>query len=59
MIAICSLIAMGIWYFTDFGFWPVLGVIVVAVLINGWLATWEDELPGGFYNPGRTSEDEK
>ena len=59
MTVVCSVIATGVWYFTDFGFWPALGIIVAAVLVNGWLATWEDEQPGGFNNPDHRSKDEK
>jgi hypothetical protein len=35
-----------------------LPVIAVALLINGWLATFEDDLPGGFHNPKKTHADE-
>ena len=34
-----------------FGFWTIFVIIVVAILINGWIAGWEDDRPGGFHNP--------
>jgi hypothetical protein len=33
------------------GFWIAAGVIALAILINGAVATIEDELPGGYHNP--------
>lgn len=29
-------------------------IVAAAILINGWFATLEDDLPGGFHNPGGT-----
>jgi hypothetical protein len=56
------LLGLGIWgtallgavamsYFAKLNFWLCLGIVVGAVLINGWVATLEDDLPGGFNNP--------
>ena len=39
----------GIW--TGLGFWPAFVLIVLSLMFNGWLATFEDEAPGGFNNP--------
>jgi hypothetical protein len=36
-------------------FWPVLATVLIALLVNGLLATLEDDLPGGFNNPDGTS----
>jgi hypothetical protein len=36
-------------------FLPVFGLAVVAVLVNGAVATLEDDLPGGFNNPDGTA----
>lgn len=37
-------------------FWWVFGVAALAILANGFLATLEDDLPGGFDNPdGRST----
>lgn len=33
------------------GFWVGFGLTAVAMFVNGWLATVEDEQPGGFHNP--------
>lgn len=30
-------------------------IVAAAILINGWVATFEDNLPGGFNNPDGTS----
>jgi hypothetical protein len=32
-------------------YWLALGIIVVAMLVNGFLAEWEDNQPGGFNAP--------
>lgn len=32
-------------------FWACLAIVLVGLLINGWLAAWEDDQPDGFYNP--------
>ncbi len=40
---------------TSVSFWAVFVVGVAAVLANGFLATLEDDLPGGFNNPDGTS----
>jgi hypothetical protein len=37
--------------FSDLPFWACFAITLFAVLVNGWLATWEDEQPGGFDNP--------
>lgn len=41
--------------FTPLSFWAVLAIIVGSVLINGLVATVEDDLPGGFNNPNGKS----
>lgn len=56
LIPIASLgIAATIGYFfgrwTGIGFWVAFAIVYVAMLINGWVATLEDEQPGGFNNP--------
>lgn len=35
-------------------FWWAFLIVVVAILINGWAATLEDDLPGGFNSPDGT-----
>ncbi len=46
-----ALIALLVSAFTTLGFWPVFVIVVIAVLVNGVVATVEDEMPGGFNNP--------
>lgn len=41
--------------FTPLSIWAALAIIAGSVLINGLLATVEDDLPGGFNNPNGTS----
>jgi hypothetical protein len=36
---------------TSLPFWACFPMVVVAVLLNSWLAEWEDNQPGGFNNP--------
>jgi hypothetical protein len=48
---IAALAALAFSTFTGLPFWAGLGIAVVALLINGWLAEWEDNQPGGFNNP--------
>lgn len=38
-------------WLADLPFWPAFVVALLAMLINGGLATLEDDLPGGFNNP--------
>ena len=37
-------------HFAKLNFWLCLGITVVAFVVNGWVATLEDDLPGGFNN---------
>ena len=53
-ISIVAAISAAVCHFTKLGFWPVFGITVVALLINGFVATIEDDLPGGFNNPDGT-----
>jgi hypothetical protein len=32
-------------------FWSMLGIFIAVILVNGLIATVEDDLPGGFNNP--------
>jgi hypothetical protein len=43
--------AVAISHFAKLNLWACLGVAVGAILINGWVITLEDDLPGGFNNP--------
>jgi hypothetical protein len=50
-ISLVSVLALGVSYFFGFSYWLAFAVILAAMLINGIVATVEDELPGGFNNP--------
>jgi hypothetical protein len=54
-IAVLAAIAFGASHALGLSFLPVLALTVAAVLVNGLLATLEDDLPGGFNNPDGTA----
>ena len=54
-IAVLAAIAFGASYLLGLSFLPVFVLTVAAVLVNGLLATLEDDLPGGFNNPDGTA----
>jgi hypothetical protein len=45
------LIAATVSHFAQLNFWLCLAITGGALLVNGWLATLEDDLPGGFNDP--------
>jgi|SRR5450631_1325629 hypothetical protein len=56
------LLGLGIWgtallgavalsHFAKLNIWACLGMVAAAIVINGLVATLEDDLPGGFSNP--------
>jgi hypothetical protein len=53
-IAVLAAVALGASYLLGLSFLPVFVLTVAAVLANGFLATLEDDLPGGFNNPDGT-----
>ena len=38
------------------GFWLGFGLVAFGMFVNGWIATIEDEGPGGFNNPRATGK---
>ena len=54
-IAVLAAIAFGASYLLGLSFLPVFVLTVAAVLVNGLVATLEDDLPGGFNNPDGTA----
>ena len=40
--------------FTRAPFWLAFGIAVVALFVNGWVATLEDDISGGLNNPDGT-----
>jgi len=57
-MAVAALLAYGVNAWFGLNFWIAFGIAVVALLIVGWLAVIEDEMPGGFNNP-KTDQDKK
>ena len=55
-LTIAAIIGALISMFSDLPFWASFIIVVVAMALNGILAEYEDNLPGGFNNP--MSEDE-
>lgn len=51
MISICAIIAALLARWLHLNFWLMLGIVIFGVLVNGIIANWEDEQPGGFHNP--------
>jgi hypothetical protein len=49
-------------YFVNkyFGMIPaiVIAVVPLALVVNGWVAEWEDRRPGGFLNPNGEKDDD-
>ena len=50
-VGIAALAALALSTFSGLSFWACLGIAVMPLLVNGWLADWEDNQPGGFNNP--------
>jgi hypothetical protein len=36
---------------TGLSFWAAFGLVIIGMIVNGFIATWEDHRPGGFNNP--------
>ena len=51
VLTVASLIAAGLHAWTSLNFWACLELVVFGILINGIIATIEDDMPGGFNNP--------
>ncbi len=49
-----ALLAAGLAAISKMGFWWSFLIVAGAILFNGWVATFEDDLPGGFNNPDGT-----
>ena len=46
-----AVLAAGLSAFAHMAFWWSFLIIAGAIAVNGWVATLEDDLPGGFNNP--------
>jgi len=53
-LGVVALVGAGFSAFSGIGFWWAFVIVAAAILINGWVATLEDDLPGGFNNPDGT-----
>jgi hypothetical protein len=50
-LAIAIAIGLGLWWFVGLSLWLGVPLALAALMINGFLAEWEDDRPGGFNNP--------
>ena len=50
-LSIAALIGYLLSLFTELSFWLAFGIVAFAMIANGMLAEYEDNLPGGFNNP--------
>jgi len=55
-VLIVAAVAVGIAAAAGWGFWWTFGILAVAILANGWFATLEDDMPGGFNNPDSSAD---
>ena len=53
-LGLAALIGAGLSAISGLAFWWAFLIVAAAILINGWVATLEDDLPGGFNNPDGT-----
>jgi hypothetical protein len=53
-MSVVALLAAGLSAASGLAFWWAFLIVAGAILINGWVATLEDDLPGGFNNPDGT-----
>jgi hypothetical protein len=53
-LGVVALIGAGLAAVSGIAFWWAFLIVAAAILINGWVATLEDDLPGGFNNPDGT-----
>ena len=56
-LTVCGVIALGVSYFSGLSFWVTFGIAVVALLVNGVIVTFEDELPGGLKTTNGKSQE--
>ncbi len=53
-LLIIFIVAAGVNYLFGFSYWIAFAMTAGAIIINGIIATIEDDLPGGFNNPDGT-----
>lgn len=54
-LVVVALLAADLSAISSLKFWWAFLIVAGAIMINGWLATLEDDLPGGFNNPDGTN----
>ncbi len=57
-LVIAALVGFFLGKWSGLGFWITFFIVAAAILINGWIAAWEDDRPGGFHNPKIDKKDE-
>ena len=40
--SVAIIVALALCYFFDLSFWPCLGIVILAGILNGFFAEWED-----------------
>lgn len=58
-VCIAALAGWFLHWVTGLGFLPSFAIGAAALLINGWIATIEDNQPGGFDNPTKLTDGNK
>jgi hypothetical protein len=53
-LLVVAVVAGGLSAASGMAFWWAFLLVAGAILVNGWVATLEDDLPGGFNNPDGT-----
>ena len=47
-MVIAATVALAVHVWGGMPYWAAFAITLIALLLNGWLATWEDNQPGGF-----------
>ena len=50
-MVIVATVALALHVWVGMPYWGAFAITLIALLLNGWLAVWEDNQPGGFNNP--------
>ena len=50
-VALTAIGAVGITYFGGLSIWLSVPLVSISLVLNSYLAEWEDNQPGGFNNP--------
>jgi cell division protein FtsW (lipid II flippase) len=54
LAGIIAVLATIVWHYFGGLAAGIVVIVPLAMIANGWLATWEDERPGGFNNPRKS-----